>query len=426
MNSNRAPVNTDRALAAIADLIRRETGMSISPSRQAALRGAIDRAAPGLGADGFARAAQEPSRHRELVDRLIDEVTIQETAFLRDADQLDLITWPSLASTARESRSGPIRVWSAACASGEEAYTLALLAAESFAPARAPVEVLGTDVSRAALAAAREGRYRERAVRALSPELRGRYFDRQPDGSYVVTGELRGLVRFGRHNLVSDPVPPLGEDQFDVIVCRNVLIYFDASVAGLVIDRLERSLSQNGTIVLGATDALTRTVPGQRPQPERASRTRPTPEDRPRPQRAGSPAAPRSGSREDHLKAAVRAADLGDRQSALDQIAAMIAENPLDAETQFIHGLIALEADQPGPAATSLRRALYADPRFAVAAFALGRAYDALSDVAAARRAYEQALRTLDPDDDRHELMLQQIQVNDIAAACRIRLGGAG
>jgi chemotaxis protein methyltransferase CheR len=426
VNSNRAPVNMDRTLAAVADLIRRETGMSISPSRQAALRGAIDRAAPGLGADGFARAAQEPSRHRELVDRLIDEVTIQETAFLRDADQLDLITWPSLACTARESRSGPIRVWSAACASGEEAYTLALLAAESFAPARAPVEILGTDVSRAALAAAREGRYRERAVRALSPELRGRYFARQPDGSYVVTGELRGLVRFGRHNLVSDQVPPLGEDRFDVIVCRNVLIYFDASVAGLVIDRLERSLSQNGTIVLGATDALSRTVPGQRPQPEQASRTRPAPEARPRPQRAGSLAAPRSESREDHLKSAVRAADLGDRHSALDQFAALIDENPLDAETQFIHGLIALEAGQPGLAATSLRRALYADPRFAVAAFALGRAYDALSDVVAARRAYEQALRTIDPDDDRHELMLQQIQVNDIAAACRIRLGGAG
>jgi tetratricopeptide (TPR) repeat protein len=104
----------------------------------------------------------------------------------------------------------------------------------------------------------------------------------------------------------------------------------------------------------------------------------------------------------------------------------MIAENPLDAEAQFIHGLISLEAGEPGPAAAALRRALYTDPRFAVAAFALGRAYDALADFPAARRAYEQALRTLDPDDDRHELMLQQIHLDDIAAACRIRLGGAG
>ena len=286
--------------------------------------------------------------------------------------------------------------------------------------------MLGTDVSRAAVTAAVAGRYRERSVRALSRELRRRYFDRQPDGSYVVTGELRGLVRFSRHNLVRDPVPPLGEDRFDVVVCRNVLIYFDASVAGPVIDRLERSLSQNGIIVLGATDALTRTVPAQRPQPERAVRTRLMLDSPPRPERAGIRPASLPGSREDRLKAAVRAADLGDRRSALDQVATLIAEDPLDAETQFIHGLIALEAGQPDLAAAALRRALYADPGFAVAAFALGRAYDALSDCTAARRAYQQALHTLDPDDDRHELMLQQIQVNDIAAACRIRLGGAG
>jgi chemotaxis methyl-accepting protein methylase len=408
----------NRELAAIADLVRRETGMTISDSREAALRGAINRAAPGLGADGFADATKVPWRHRELVDRLIDEVTIQETAFMRDGDQLDLIAWHSLAPAARESRSGTIRVWSAACASGEEAYTLALLAAESFAPAQAPVDVLGTDVSRAAVAAAVAGRYGERSVRALSPELRRRYFDRQPDGSYAVTKELRRMVRFGRHNLVRDPVPPLGEDRFDVVVCRNVLIYFTAEVAGPVVDRLERSISPNGIILLGATDALTRNVPGQRRQPQR-----PQPQSQTQPQQASRLRPP---SREDRLKAAVRAADLGDRPAALDQVAAMIAENPLDAEAQFIHGLISLEAGEPGPAAAALRRALYTDPRFAVAAFALGRAYDALADFPAARRAYEQALRTLDPDDDRHELMLQQIHLDDIAAACRIRLGGAG
>ncbi|HXS62838.1 MAG TPA: CheR family methyltransferase [Streptosporangiaceae bacterium] len=406
-------------LAAVADLVRRETGITISHSRQAALQGAIERAAPGLGAGGFARVAKEPGRHRDLVDRLIDEVTVQETAFLRDGDQLDLIAWHSLASGAQQSRSGPVRVWSAACASGEEAYTLALLATEAFAPAPAPVEILGTDVSRSALAAAEAGRYRERSVRALGPESRQRYFDLKPDGSYVVTGELRRLVRFRRHNLVRDPVPPLGEDSFDVVVCRNVLIYFAAPIAGSVAGKLERSLSQNGIIVLGAADALTRAGGAPRPRAEQAARRVPEPKFA-----AAQPPGP-PPSRAERLTAAVRAADLGDRNAALDQVMTLIGQDPLDAEAQFIHGLVALEAGEPGVAAAALRRALYADSRFAVAAFALGRAYDALSDFAAARRAYEQALRTLDPDDDRHELLLQQIQVNDIAAACRIRLGGA-
>ncbi|HET7012464.1 MAG TPA: protein-glutamate O-methyltransferase CheR [Streptosporangiaceae bacterium] len=404
----------NEALAAVAELVRRETGITISRSRQAALQGAIERAAPGLGADGFARVAKEPARHRDLVDRLIDEVTVQETAFLRDGDQLDLIAWHSLASGAR---SGPVRVWSAACASGEEAYTLALLATEAFAPAQAPVEILGTDVSRAALADAETGRYRERSVRALGPALRQRYFDRQPDGSYLVTGELRRLVRFRRHNLVRDPVPPPGEDGFDVVVCRNVLIYFAADIAGSVVGQLERSLRPNGIIVLGAADALTRTGGPPMPRPARPSFDVLKPATRP---------APKPVSRADRLKAAVQAADQGDRSAALDQVMTLISQDPLDAEAQFIHGLVALEAGEPGVAAAALRRALYADSRFAVAAFALGRAYDALSDFAAARRAYEQALRTLDADDDRHELLLQQIQMNDIAAACRIRLGGVG
>jgi len=412
----------NKALAAVADLVQRETGMIIPESREAALLGAINRAAPGLGAGGFAKAAKEPSRHRELVDRLIDEVTIQETTFLRDGDQLDIIAWHSLLSSVRDSRSGTVRVWSAACASGEEAYTLALLAAESFAPARAPVDVLGTDVSSAALAEAVAGRYRERSVRALSPQLRRRYFDPQADGSYIVTRQLRGMVRFRRHNLVRDPVPPLGEDSFDVVVCRNVLIYFAASIAKLVIGKLDRSVGPTGIIVLGAADALKRTAGGPRPRPEPASFTRLTPAIRPRPERAATA----SPSRDERLRAAVGAADQGDRPAALAQVTSLIAEDPLDAEAQFIHGLVTLEAGEPGKAAAALRRALYADSRFAVAAFALGCAYDALSDFAAARRAYEQALRTFNPDDDRHDLMLQQIQMEDIAAACRVRLGGEG
>src|ERR1022692_1262736 len=85
---------------------------------------------------------------------------------------------------------------------------------------------------------------------------------------------------------------------------------------------------------------------------------------------------------------------------------------------------VTLAAGEPAQAVTALRRALYTDATFALAAFTLGRSYDALGDMPAARRAYEQALRTLDPEDHRHELMLQQVDIGDIAAACRARLAG--
>jgi chemotaxis protein methyltransferase CheR len=102
----------------------------------------------------------------------------------------------------------------------------------------------------------------------------------------------------------------------------------------------------------------------------------------------------------------------------------MLDDNQMDSDAHFVYGLVALEAGQPERAAGAFRRAMYIDPAFSLAAFTLGRAYDALGNEAAARRAYEQALRMLDPADDRHELILQQVHIGDIATACRARLRG--
>ena len=102
---------------------------------------------------------------------------------------------------------------------------------------------------------------------------------------------------------------------------------------------------------------------------------------------------------------------------------ALVEAHPLDADAHFLHGLVALEAGEPAAARDALRQALVADPAFCIAAFTLGRAHDALGDQAAARRAYLQALRSLDPGDRSHESLPQQVDLADIAAACRARLG---
>ncbi|MGD0926380.1 MAG: CheR family methyltransferase [Streptosporangiaceae bacterium] len=405
-------------LAEIADLVRHETGIVLPAARETALRAAVERTAPGLGAAAFARATSDPAGGRDLIARLIDEVTNQETFFARDRGQLDGISWHALLQRARATSSGTIRVWCAGCATGEEAYTLALLAAQAFAPGAAPVDVLGTDISQAALAGAADGRYRERAVRVLEPALRRRYFHRAPDGSYVIGDLLRRLVRFRPHNLAREASPPPGEACFDLITCRNVLIYFSPPLVSTVIDSLEGSLRPGGTLILGAADALHRLHRPSAPRDVRpAGQAGPSgPELRPPLRR--EPSLPR-GQR---LAAALDAADNGDRGGALAFVASLLADTPLDADAHFIQGLVSLESGDPAAAAVALRRALCNDARFALAAFTLGRAYDALGDTQAARRAYEQALRTLDPGDDRHEQMLQQIDIGDIAAACRARL----
>jgi chemotaxis protein methyltransferase CheR len=404
------------AAAEIADLVRRETGIVLPAAREAAIIAAVRRAAPGLDPAGFVRAASGPQGDRSLVNRLIDEVAIQETAFVRDRAQFDEIEWHRLLRGDRAAGSRHIRVWSAGCASGEEAYTLALLAAEAFAPGPPPVDVLGTDVSGAALAAATAGRYAERAVRGVEPALRERYLERQADGSYLAGHRLRALVRFRLHNLVRDPAPPSGESHFDLVVCRNVLIYFDAPTIARVIESLERSLRHGGMLLLGAADALHR-VAGP-PAPERQPRRPPRRSRR-------EPAVRQPPTREQRLAAALAAAGKGDSDGAMAQVGPLLGENALDADAHFIDGLVALEAGRPEHAAAALRRALFADSRFALAAFTLGRAYDVLGDTLAARRSYQLALRTLDPADDRHRQMLQQVDIGDIAAACRVRLARA-
>lgn len=408
-------------LAEIAELILRETGVALPAAREAALRAAVDRAAPGLDPSAFLRATSDPVGGRALLERLIDQVTNQETTFVRDRRQLATIAWHNLLRGVHAAGSGTIRVWSAGCASGEEVYTLALLAAEALAPARPPVDVLGTDVSGAALTAAAAGRYRERAVRALDASLRQRYLDRQADGTYLVGDQLRALVRFRRHNLARGSFPPLGEVGFDLVICRNVLIYFEAPLVERVIDSLGRSLRPGGVLVLGAADALQRmTVPPavRSGGPGAGAESPKRPLRRPLGRRQQQPS-----SRDEWLAAALDAADKGDREDALAAVATLLLENPLDADAHFVQGLVTLEAGEPAKAAAALRRALYTDASFALAAFTLGRSYDALGDGPAARRAYEQALRTLDPEDHRHELMLQQVDIGDIAAACRARLG---
>jgi tetratricopeptide (TPR) repeat protein len=129
-------------------------------------------------------------------------------------------------------------------------------------------------------------------------------------------------------------------------------------------------------------------------------------------------------AREQRLAAALDAADTGDRNRALAHVGAVLAADPLDADAHFVQGMVALEAGELARAVAALRRALYTDAAFTLAAFTLGRAYDMLGDGLAARRAYARALRTLDPEDHRHELILRQVDIGDIAAACRARLRG--
>jgi chemotaxis methyl-accepting protein methylase len=377
-----------RALEQVAAVVYAESGIRLGEPQHAFLQAALDRIGAG-DAESFLGAAANPGRGPQLVAKLIEEVTVKETSFLRDREQLGRIDWVSLLERARARGAERVRVWTAACATGEEPYSLALLASEAFAPAPAPVSILATDISTTALARAREGRYGARSVRELDAALRARYLQ-EVSGRLVVGEQLRALVTFARHNLIRDPFPPLGEAPFDLILCRNVLIYFDAATVGRVLESFEQARAATGTLVLGAADVLCASA-----------------------SRIATAAAPGP------------AAELRPRRALRRPLGRSPAPAPAaddhDAAAYFQRGLEALEDGDPAAAVGSLRRALYVEPHFGLAAFKLGGAHEALGERPAARRAYRQALRALEPH-ARHEPFLGQIDLADVATAAQRRL----
>ena len=380
------------ALAQLVDLVYRESGIRLAERQHPFLLAALDRVHAGAGPEGILRRVADPLQRGRVITRLIEEVTVKETSFLRDHGQLEAIDWRALARQAEACGTRRIRVWTAACATGEEAYSLAMLASEAFAPNPPPVNILATDISADALARARLGRYRARSVRGIGPALRARYLRQEGDG-LIVGEELRSLVRFARHNLIRDPFPPLGEAPFDLILCRNVLIYFDSETVARVLESFERARAPSGSLVLGTADVLCASASRMAMAVVPAARV-PVPPSRTLRQPLGR---------------------LPDVTGSPDAVG---------APEYFRQGLAELENGDPAAAVSSLRRALYLDPHFGLAAFKLGGAHEALGDLPAARRVYRQALRALEQNDEAEPL--GQVDLADVATATRTRLGVLG
>jgi chemotaxis methyl-accepting protein methylase len=360
---------------------------------------------------------------------MIDEFTIKETFFFRQRSDLDAIDWPSLVDQARASGSQAARVWVAATASGEEAYTLAILASEAFAPDPPPVSIHATDISPSVLIQAQRGRYGRRSARALEPTVLDRYFTRE--GPDVVVGErLRQIVRFSRQNLIGQFTAAPG-GPFDLITCRNVLIYFEPDVAHRVVEGLTGALDLNGTLLLGAADRLCYSAATLRRS--RRSGAAPPPSNR-RPAAAQTlrlglepvepppaPAAVPDVELSSELEDALQAANQGDLEAALEATARALSRDALDADAHFLRGLALRGLGRQAEAISAFRGALYVDPGFGLAAFEMGRVLEACGDEPSAARAYNQALKAFDRTPD-GILDYSQVYSGDVAAACAIRL----
>jgi two-component system, chemotaxis family, CheB/CheR fusion protein len=191
--------------------------------------------------------------HPEEFTALFNTILINVTGFLRDRDAWTYLEQSVLPAILAKREGQPIRAWSAGCASGEEAYSLAMVLAEvmGMEEFRTRVKIYATDVDEDALTTARQALYTEREISGVPPELREKYFERQGQ-RFAVSKELRRAVIFGRNDLVQDA--PISH--VDVLLCRNTLMYFNAQTQSQILRRMHFALRPEGVLFLGKAEML--------------------------------------------------------------------------------------------------------------------------------------------------------------------------
>ena len=195
---------------------------------------------------------------REEIQKLLALITTHETSFFRETPQFDALRCDIFPQLIREKQAGlkQLRIWSAACSSGEEPYTIAMLVNEHPTLSRPPwrVDIVGTDLSETILAYARKGAYTQYALRNTPPAYRLKYFAPHND-TYHIKAKVRGMVQFSQLNL-SDPLKMRSMRRFDLVFCRNTLIYFNLESKTKVINSLYESLLPGGYLLLSMTESM--------------------------------------------------------------------------------------------------------------------------------------------------------------------------
>jgi len=376
-------------------LVAERSGMVFAPNRRLEAQAGIARAMRAAGAQDVAAYLASLRRDARAMDGLVDEVTVGETHFMRHPAQMDQIrheVFPALKG--RRGGSPAPRVWSAGCATGEEAYSLAILLAEEGLGEGA--FVLGTDLSATALTRARAASYSDWSMRGVSATFLQDYF-RHERRRRVLVDRIRTNVRFERLNLVGpEEYAAVGAFGMDLILCRNVLIYFDRARVARIAERLFACLAEGGVLLTAGADPLlseyapfdvevTRVGLVYRRPRAGSARTATTMVPAPRPPPADD-AQPVAGGPGPPPGEASPPPDLA--QVAFDRVMALantdgaegaewiargeLRHHALSAPLHYLHAALLLSLERDEEAEQAAQRALYLERTLAVAHFLLG------------------------------------------------------
>ena len=264
---SRPPRNPARTFTAdeirhLCAFLYQRTGMIFGESKRYYIERRIAERMEATGARSFPAYFSHIETDPGEVEHLINVFTVNETYFYREDHQLRCLTADLLGQRLRvKPRGETIRIWSVPCSTGEEPYSIALWLLENWPQVDThDIEIVGSDIDTRVLNAARAGIYGERALMRLSRDLVGRYFETMGPGRYRIIKDLRGSVRFDPVNLIDDEAMAL-HGRFDVVFCRNVLIYFDDASRRVAAENIYESLVPGGFVCLGHTESMSRISP---------------------------------------------------------------------------------------------------------------------------------------------------------------------
>ena len=257
--SDDIPALSGEALEQISQLIYRRSGMTFGEKKRYYIERRVADRMKAVGAQTFQTYFAIARSDAAEAQSLLNAFTVNETYFYREEHQFRCLTTSILPEVIRSKRPGDrIRIWSNPCSTGEEAYSIALWLLENWALVDAyHVEIVGSDIDSRALQMALVGDYGERALSKLPADVVGAYFEPARGHRRRIIQDLKESVLFTAVNLV-DPAIMAAQGRFDVIFCRNVLIYFDEDARRTAIQNLSKALVPGGFLCLGHTEGLSR------------------------------------------------------------------------------------------------------------------------------------------------------------------------
>ncbi|UOQ42712.1 protein-glutamate O-methyltransferase CheR [Halobacillus salinarum] len=233
--------------AEFTQLIYRKTGIDLSLYKEAQMKRRLTSLRDKRGYNQFTHYSLALFKDENLLQEFMDRITINVSEFYRNKKRWDVLESRVIPYLLKKKRK--LRIWSAACSSGEEPYTLAMMLLQ-FIPAR-QFEIVATDIDPLALQRAEAAIYSERALNEVPQAVKEKYFVRR--GLFFHLAEdVKKCVTFRQHNLLSDPY----EDSWDLIVCRNVLIYFTEQAKELIYKNFSTSLAEGGIFFVGSTEQI--------------------------------------------------------------------------------------------------------------------------------------------------------------------------